>query len=57
MKKREYICVILLFVAVAAFAGRRVTIRLDGRPVVELIEAIEGQTASVCWEIRRCWIR
>ena len=35
---------ILLFVTVAAFAGRRVTIRLDGRPAMELIEAIEGQT-------------
>ncbi|WP_455632848.1 carboxypeptidase-like regulatory domain-containing protein, partial [Parabacteroides sp.] len=44
MRTRKYIWVILLFVAVAAFAGRRVTIRLDGRPAVELIEAIEGQT-------------
>ena len=44
MKKRKYIWMILLFVTVAAFAGRRVTIRLDGRPAMELIEAIEGQT-------------
>lgn len=42
MKKRKYIWVILLFVTVATFAGRRVTIRLDGRPAMELIEAIEG---------------
>ena len=44
MKKRKYIWMILLFVTVAAFAGRRGTIRLDGRPAMELIEAIEGQT-------------
>ena len=47
MKKRKYIWMILLFVTVAAFAGRRVTIRLDGRPAMELIEAIERRYITV----------
>lgn len=44
MKLRKYIWVALLFGSVAVFARERITIRLDGRPAMELIEAIENQT-------------
>ena len=46
MERRGYYIagMILWLVALTAFAERRVTIRLDERPAMELIEAIEQQT-------------
>lgn len=43
MGRRVYMWVVLSLAVLTAFAERRVTIRLDGRPAMELIDAIERQ--------------
>ena len=44
MKKFLHLSLILLVSGIPSFAQQRITVRLEGRPMVELFEAIERQT-------------
>jgi len=44
MKEKLYILLILTFLGFSGFAQQHVTVRLDERPMFELLEAIVGQT-------------